>query len=210
MKWEDFYEHFYFWADSTAINRISQLTTFGPHEEVFEIVQMYSDEKDSSRLADKAMDAGVRFTPEEIVEMQGFVTRKCMNRMVTTALGDFTQEQVEDLVFAMDDDIYEELEKRYCNYDDEEEEEDIIDEAIEQPQRRKASGLLGFFALTGIASEFNWGNKISRFRIGDHVRVKYRGQEGTIIDVNGDLYMVSMSDGKHVDSYSESQLEKVW
>ncbi len=38
---------------------------------------------------------------------------------------------------------------------------------------------------------------------------RYRGQEGTVIDINGDLYMVSLSSGS-VDSYSENQLERAW
>ena len=45
--------------------------------------------------------------------------------------------------------------------------------------------------------------------IGNHVIVKYRGQEGMVIDINGDLYMVSLSSGS-VDSYSENQLERAW
>lgn len=49
-----------------------------------------------------------------------------------------------------------------------------------------------------------------KFRVGDHVRVKYRRQEGTVVDINGDLYMVSLKDGGYVDSYTESQLEKAW
>lgn len=48
------------------------------------------------------------------------------------------------------------------------------------------------------------------FNVGDKVRVKYRGQEGYIIDKNGDLYMVSLSDGQNVDSYNASDLEKCW
>ena len=48
------------------------------------------------------------------------------------------------------------------------------------------------------------------FKIGDRVRVKYRGQEGYIIDKNGSLYMVSINNGKIVDSYSASDLEKCW
>lgn len=48
------------------------------------------------------------------------------------------------------------------------------------------------------------------FKIGDRVRVKYRGQEGYIIDKNGDLYMVSLEDGNYVDSYTAEQLEKCW
>lgn len=48
------------------------------------------------------------------------------------------------------------------------------------------------------------------FKVGDKVRVKYRGQEGYIIDKNGDLYMVSLKDGQYVDSYNASDLEKCW
>ena len=53
------------------------------------------------------------------------------------------------------------------------------------------------------------GHPVCKFRVGEHVRVKYRGQEGTVIDINGDLYMVLLSSGS-VDSYSENQLERAW
>ena len=33
------------------------------------------------------------------------------------------------------------------------------------------------------------------FKVGDKVRVKYREQEGYIIDKNGSLYMVSLNSG---------------
>ena len=48
----------------------------------------------------------------------------------------------------------------------------------------------------------------TEFKIGEKVRVKYRGQEGYIIDKNGDLYMVSINNGQIVDSYEASDLEK--
>lgn len=206
MTWEEFYDKFYEWADSTQVSRISQLTMFGSHEQVAEIVQMYCDEKAASRLAKKAIAAGVRFTPAEIVEMQGSVTKNCMNQLVTTALGDFTQEQVEELVFSMDDDIYADLEKRYCHYGDDE-----IDESIEvEPKQKKPGKLFGLFAFAGMASELGSQKKAPRFRVGEHVRVRWRGQEGTIIDINGGLYMVSLDDGRTVDSFPESDLEKAW
>ena len=53
-------------------------------------------------------------------------------------------------------------------------------------------------------------NSEGKFNIGDKVRVKYRGQEGRIIDKNGDLYMVELEDGSYTDSYTEDQLEKCW
>ena len=54
-----------------------------------------------------------------------------------------------------------------------------------------------------------FGNQ-NEFKIGDRVRVKYRGQEGYIIDKNGDLYMVSINNGKIVDSYYGKDLEKCY
>lgn len=217
MTWEDFYNRFYGWADSTQASRISQLTSFGSHEQVAEIILSYFDDKAASRLARKALDAGVRFTPDEIVEMQDSVSRECLNRMVTTALGDFTERQAEDLVLSVDDDIYANLEKRYCHYDDEEgaadgDEEGAADEPEPEdtPRQKKHSKLSGLFAFAGMASESGSRKKSLRFRIGDHVRVRWRGQEGTIIDINGGLYMVSMDDGRTVDSFPESDLEKAW
>lgn len=206
MKWEEFYENFDGWADSTQVNRISQLTTFGCHEQVAEIVQSYYDEKAGSRLAKKAMAAGVRFTPAEIVEMQDSVNKECMNMLVTTAMGDFTQEQVEYLAFSMDDNIYADLEKRYCHYDD----EDYDEEGESTNPGKKPGKLFGLFAFAGMASAQGAKNKGPRFRIGEHVRVRWRGQEGTIIDINGGLYMVSIDNGRIVDSFPESALEKAW
>ena len=48
------------------------------------------------------------------------------------------------------------------------------------------------------------------FSIGDRVRIKYRGQEGYIISIDRDMYMVSVHDGEFVDSYYAEQLEKCW
>ena len=48
----------------------------------------------------------------------------------------------------------------------------------------------------------------AEYKVGDKVRVKYRGQEGYVIDINDSLYMVSLDDGRDIDSYSAEQLEK--
>ena len=53
-------------------------------------------------------------------------------------------------------------------------------------------------------------NNDSEYKVGDKVRVKYRGQEAYIIDKNDNLYMVSLDDGRYVDSYTADQLEKCW
>lgn len=48
----------------------------------------------------------------------------------------------------------------------------------------------------------------SEFKVGDKVRVKYREQEGFIIGKEGNYYIVSINNGRIVDSYEASQLEK--
>lgn len=51
--------------------------------------------------------------------------------------------------------------------------------------------------------------KSRKFSIGDRVLVKYRGQEGYIIDINSDYYMVSMMGGERVDSYTADELKRI-
>lgn len=55
-----------------------------------------------------------------------------------------------------------------------------------------------------------FSNNTSELKICDRVRVKYRNQEGYIIDKNGNLYMVSINNGQIVDSYEGNDLEKCW
>ena len=61
----------------------------------------------------------------------------------------------------------------------------------------------------GLLSDL-FGNSNREFKIGDRVRVKYRGQEGYIIDKNGNLYTVSINNVQIVDSYEASDLEICW
>ena len=61
----------------------------------------------------------------------------------------------------------------------------------------------------GLLSDL-FGNSNREFKIGDRVRVKYRGQEGYIIDKNANLYTVSINNGQIVDSYETSDLEICW
>jgi len=74
------------------------------------------------------------------------------------------------------------------------------------PQKRHG-GLFTFLAAMSGLAGFHSKTR-SRFHVGDHVRVRYRGQEGTIIDINGGLYMVSLKNGNNVDSFEEDDLEK--
>lgn len=88
----------------------------------------------------------------------------------------------------MDENIYADLEKRYCHYDDEDME--TMNKTVDpEPRQRKQGKLFGLLAFAGMASELGSQKKSPRFRVGEHVGVCWRSQEETIIDINGGLYM---------------------
>jgi len=80
MKWEDYYDRFWDWAESTQISRISTLTDFTSSAEVAEIANEFFDEKNSTRLVKRAMQNGIHFTPAEIIELGGCVTEDGVKR----------------------------------------------------------------------------------------------------------------------------------
>lgn len=97
MKWEDYYERFWDWAESTQISRISTLTDFTSSAEVAEIANEFFDEKNSTRLVKRAMQNGIRFTPSEIIELGGCLTEEVFNEAIRNRRGQFTAEQYDEL-----------------------------------------------------------------------------------------------------------------
>ena len=108
MKWEDYYNRFWDWAESTQISRISSLTDFTSSAEVAEIANEFFDEKNSTRLVKRAMQNGIRFTPAEIIELGGCVAEDVFNEAIRSRRGQFTAEQYEELEgLCLDEDLLE-------------------------------------------------------------------------------------------------------
>lgn len=212
MTWEKFYDSYSLWADSTISSRISQISDLEDADpaEIAYCCQCI-DESLACRLLRKALRAGVRFTREQAEELSLLVSdRELLKAIVSGASGSCSKENLEKL------------------------------SSSNVSSEKKQSGRKGLFFFLGALGEgrssksFFGGSGRSRhrpggagksgsmsgsagrpgslsgFRVGDHVRVKYRGQEGTIVDINGSLIMVSLDDGGYVDSYYASQLEKAW
>lgn len=151
MKWEDYYNRFWDWAESTQISRISTLTDFTSSAEVAEIANEFFDEKISTRLVKRAMQNGIRFTPAEIIELGGCVAEDVFNEAIRSRRGQFTAEQYEELEgLCFDEDLLEAVAKAggiRREIDDLPIEPEI---AIVQPVRKRP----GFLAtLLGIASD---------------------------------------------------------
>lgn len=232
MTWEEYYDKFYDWAESTQIKKLSSVEALGPAEEVTEVMVSFAfDHEDIvNRIARKAIEQKIVFSGENIADLTNFIDPQLQNQLTLQSADSFTEEDLNHLLGMVDDDIVASLYKKkgykipdeYSFIDDsddfEEEYEDSEPDVSEATFAEKQPS--GFFSRLAMA--FGVGHGISqgikdatapkprRFRIGDHVRVRYRGQEGTIVDINGDLYMVSLKDGGYVDSYSESQLERAW
>ena len=105
LDWEKFYDRFYNWEESTQINRISSLTSFGPSDEVAEIAMAYFEEKDASAFLRKAINFGVTFTTDEIMELINFCDTNTANMLLKTATCPFEPEQLEELWDNVDNDV---------------------------------------------------------------------------------------------------------
>ena len=67
--WEEYYEKFYDWADSTQVRNLSQLTTLGDVDEVAEIIiELQVNVSAANRLLKRANEAKMKFKTDDLVE----------------------------------------------------------------------------------------------------------------------------------------------
>ena len=148
MTWDEYYDKFYEWADSTQISRLSSLTAFSPNcsAEVLEVAQCFVDDKIAIRLINKALAGGVRFSVDEVMELACMIEKPMLTRLVDTATEPFSKEQLEELYMLIDDDVFERVSKRN-KIDIFADDEEYDDTFIEEPSEPK----LGFFTKVGLA-----------------------------------------------------------
>mgnify|MGYP000869244402 CR=1 FL=1 len=154
-----------------------------------------------------------------------------MSEIVKTAVGSCSQEELEELNGYVDDKTISSVAAKFGLHDPNENAiwktgvlQNQVDDLAESAGKladnlnrmnkrlseKKRQRKPGVFAFLGVMGNMKGSSKAHGFQVGDHVRVKYRGQEGTVVDINGSLIMVSLDDGRYVDSYTASQLEKAW
>lgn len=113
ISWDEYYDKFYEWSESTQRNRAYGLTSYGPADEVFEVAMEFAfhDNKFASRFVNRALDAGVHFTPEQAIDAT-LVDKGTQTRMAETAMPAFTREQLEDIYLLIDDAAFERISKK--------------------------------------------------------------------------------------------------
>ena len=151
MNWETYYEKFYDWAESTQIRKLSELSSFGPPEEVVEVIEGLMNEKAASRLARKAVEAGVQFSTEQLAELTSCCDTPTMNQLLLAAKQPFDQETLEDEFYgAVDDAVLAQVAARnrvkLFDYDEDEEDPESNDY---DPHCGKSGSEIGIFRKTG-------------------------------------------------------------
>lgn len=154
MTWDDYYEGFYAWSPSTQKNYTYRLSDYGPADEVWEVAQelAFQDEAFAARFLEKALAAGVRFTPNQVLEMTGTVEGSVLSKIAEQTDVPFDREQLEEIYMMIDDDSFQKISRRakINVFDDE-------PSACEQPEqvqyilpKKKKVGL--FTALAALAT----------------------------------------------------------
>ena len=134
MTWEEYYEKIWEWKPSTMVKYMSELTTFGPSEEMMEVIVeiSFGDKKGATGLLRKATDAGIKFTGEQLLEISGNCEEREFIRAMKFSADEFTDKDIDDLYWGYhDDELVVELAKKYklqLPKEEPEKEEDTIEE----------------------------------------------------------------------------------
>ena len=114
MTWEDYYEGFYDWSPSTQKNYTYRLSDYGPADEVWEVAQelAFQDEAFAAKFLEKALAAGVRFTPEQVLEMVGTVEESVLSKIAEWTDVPFDREQLEEIYTMIDDASFQKISRR--------------------------------------------------------------------------------------------------
>lgn len=115
MRWSDYYEKINDWAVSTAVNKISSLEDMGAPDEIVDALNIiaFDDEKGATRLLNRAVQYGVKFSGENLAEIAGLCAEESFKKALHESAEAFTAQDLEDLYCCVDDEFIVELAKRY-------------------------------------------------------------------------------------------------
>ena len=115
MRWSDYYEKINDWAVSTAVNKISSLEDMGAPDEIVDALNIiaFEDEKGATRLLNRAVQYGVKFSGENLAEIAGLCAEESFKKALHQSAEAFTAQDLEDLYCCVDDELIVELAKRY-------------------------------------------------------------------------------------------------
>ena len=109
ISWSRFYDAFYDWNSEYAKARLQSVTDFGSDDEVQGL--FWDDEYEASKLVMRALDAGVRFKDESIVEPTAHCNEDTIKQVVFMSKLLLTEALLEELCGNVSDNIIIEVAK---------------------------------------------------------------------------------------------------
>ena len=115
MIWSDYYEKINDWAVSTAVSKISSLEDMGAPDEIVDALNIigFEDEKGATRLLNRALQYGVKFSGENLAEIVDLCAEESFKKALYQSADAFTAHDLEDLYGCVDDELIIDLAKRY-------------------------------------------------------------------------------------------------
>jgi hypothetical protein len=107
MLWEEYYDKLGDWATSTAVSRISRLESFGPPDEIIDVINTigFDDEKGATRLLKKAIAAGVKFTGDQLSELYLICDEEVIDHAIQASSDHFKTADIEALYGFGDEEV---------------------------------------------------------------------------------------------------------
>lgn len=115
MTWYDYYKKTNDWAVSTSVSKISSLEDMGTPNEITDVIIIigFEDKKGATKLLNRAVQYGVKFSGENLVEIAELCSKESFNKALYQSADTFTDKDLEDLHCCVDDKLIIELAKRY-------------------------------------------------------------------------------------------------
>lgn len=115
MRWSDYYEKINDWSVSTAVKKISSLEDMGAPDEIVDALNIiaFEDEKGATRLLNRALQHGVKFSGENLTEIVDLCAEESFKKALYQSADVFTAQDLEDLYGCADDELIIDLAKRY-------------------------------------------------------------------------------------------------
>ncbi|MDD7726255.1 MAG: hypothetical protein PUJ24_11485, partial [Bacteroidales bacterium] len=189
MTWDDYYEKINDWAVSTAISKISSLEDIGALDEVVDALNIiaFEDEKGATRLLNRALQYGIKFSGENLAEISGLCSEESFKKALYQSAEKFSTHDLEELYGCIDDELIVDIAKKYRITPP----EDIADEYAEE----LCEDVTAPISWSRFYDAFyDWGKEyaIARSRV-----ISDFGEEDEIIDVVNELFST--------DEYEASQ-----
>ena len=113
MTWDEYYEKFYDWAESTQVRYLSSLTSLGSADEVGEIIiELQVNVPAANRLLRKAVEAKLAFSGSDLVEFACINDKELAVAAVRNSAERLTAEDMEYLYGEIDDEVIVEICKK--------------------------------------------------------------------------------------------------